>query len=80
MIHVDSRAREGVDPVKAFREAVRHRWRCDTKSPYNAADLEKTDLMRVFYENLRGEMQGEVYGGSKEPQASVADGYKGASR
>ena len=49
------------------------------KDPFDAADLEKTALMLVFYENLRMEMQGEVCGGCKEPRASVAVGYEGGS-
>ena len=73
-------AREGVDPVKTFREEVRRGWRGDVKGPFNAVDREKAGLTPEFYENLKGEMQGEVYGGGKESQATVVVGYEGGSR
>ncbi|EPQ53011.1 DUF455-domain-containing protein [Gloeophyllum trabeum ATCC 11539] len=49
-------AKEGVDPVKTFREDVRRCWRGDVKGPFNAQDREKAGLTRDFYEDLRGEM------------------------
>ena len=73
-------AREGVDPVKTFREEVRRGWRGDVKGPFNAVDREKAGLTPDFYEDLKGEMEGETYGGSKERQASVAVGYEGTGR
>ncbi|KAM5545839.1 hypothetical protein V8D89_000877 [Ganoderma adspersum] len=71
-------ARQGVDPVKTFREEVKRGWRGDVKGPFNAVDREKAGLTPAFYENLKGEMhKGEALG--KEPQADVAVGYEGAS-
>ena len=50
------------------------------KGPFNAADREKAELTRVFYENLREKMKGEVYRSRRESEASVVIGYEGLSR
>lgn len=47
--------REGVDPVKSFREEVQKGWRGAVKGPFNVADREKAGLTRDFYENLKGD-------------------------
>ena len=52
----------------------------DAKSPFNAAHREKAGLTRDLHENLKAEMRGELYGGSKESRDSVALEYEGASR
>ncbi|KAI1782602.1 DUF455-domain-containing protein [Ganoderma leucocontextum] len=71
-------AKEGVDPVAAFREEVKRGWRGDLKGPFNTVDREKAGLTPAFYENLKGEMwKGETLG--KEAQADVAVGYEGAA-
>ncbi|KAI0354431.1 DUF455-domain-containing protein [Trametes cingulata] len=71
-------AKQGVDPVRTFREEVRRGWRGDVKGPFNAEDREKAGLTPDFYENLRGEMD-SAWGTGKEPQATVAVGYEGAT-
>ncbi|KAI0738170.1 hypothetical protein C8Q80DRAFT_1207277, partial [Daedaleopsis nitida] len=71
-------AKEGVDPVQAFREEVKRGWRGDVKGPFNAADREKAGLTPEFYENLKGEMVGDCAAGDKEMQAGFAVGYEGA--
>ena len=47
----------GIDPVVAFREEVKTRWRGDIQGPFNVEDREKAGLTPQFYENLRGEKQ-----------------------
>ena len=49
----------------------------DVKGAFNATNPEKAGLIPEFLENLEGKTKGEVYGGSKMPQASVAVGYDG---
>ena len=48
--------REGIDPVKTFRDEVRKGWRGDVKGPFNVEDREKAGMTREFYEDLKGEM------------------------
>ncbi|KAH9850977.1 DUF455-domain-containing protein [Lenzites betulinus] len=71
-------AKQGVDPVQTFREEVKRGWRGDVKGPFNAEDREKAGLIPAFYENLKGEMDGEWDQG-KQVQAEVAVGYEGAT-
>ncbi|KAI0795865.1 DUF455-domain-containing protein [Abortiporus biennis] len=49
--------REGVDPVKSFREEVRKGWKGDIKGPFNAEAREKAGMTPAFYEDLKGEME-----------------------
>ncbi|KAI0643349.1 DUF455-domain-containing protein [Trametes meyenii] len=72
-------AREGVDPVRTFREEVRRGWRGDVKGPFNAEDRERAGLTPAFYKDLRGEMRGEGETGG-DVQATVAVGYEGTAR
>ncbi|EKM53262.1 uncharacterized protein PHACADRAFT_259480 [Phanerochaete carnosa HHB-10118-sp] len=48
--------REGIDPVKTFRDEVRRGWRGDVKGPFNVEDREKAGMTREFFEDLKGEM------------------------
>lgn len=50
----------GVDPVAAFREEVKTRWRGDIPGPFNVEDREKAGLTPEFYVNLRGEKESTV--------------------
>ncbi|KZT30075.1 DUF455-domain-containing protein [Neolentinus lepideus HHB14362 ss-1] len=52
-------AKQGVDPVKAFREDVRRCWTGDVKGPFNASDREKAGMTKEFYEDLKGERKWE---------------------
>ncbi|KAF8914632.1 hypothetical protein CPB85DRAFT_1375422 [Mucidula mucida] len=45
-----------LDPIKTFREEVRHGWRGDIKGPFNEEARDMAGLSKEFYEDLRGEM------------------------
>lgn len=48
-------ARDGLDPVAAFRQAVQTHFWGALKGPFNVADRAKAGLSPAFYENLQGQ-------------------------
>jgi len=49
--------REGLDPVRTFREEVRKGWKGDIKGPFNKEAREKAGMTPDFYEDLKGELE-----------------------
>jgi uncharacterized ferritin-like protein (DUF455 family) len=58
--------KEGVDPVRTFREEVRRGWRGEVKGPFNVDDRERAGMTKDFYMDLRGEMGIEIGDTGKE--------------
>ncbi|KAI0071363.1 DUF455-domain-containing protein [Panus rudis PR-1116 ss-1] len=69
--------KDGVDPVKTFREEVRKGWKGDIKGPFNAEAREKAGMTPDFYENLRGEMEWEDVPASASADSSRQVQYTG---
>jgi len=70
--------REGIDPVKTFREEVRKGWKGDVKGPFNEEAREEAGMTRDFYEDLRGEMEWDepftVTSKLPAPEQNLSDG------
>lgn len=59
-------AREGVDPVRTFREEVRRGWAGVLKGPFNIEARDQAGMTRDFYEDLKEDTDGVAEEGVKE--------------